>query len=288
MNDEKNSFKNPNFNNYSNINFETFLTQNIEVAIIIILIFICITGNSLLFFIICSNKHLRTPSNLFCMNLSLADFLIGSTILPYWAAATSWQAWYLSKTICSMMAFIYIALITSSTLTLAAISVDRYLCICHPLHYPVFMTHHRVYILIFFIWLLGILLACTPFWGWGEYKFRPQKIPICSPIFTGYVGYSSFLWTIIFFAPVVIILCSYCLILKAVKNQVQRIGIFEPQISQSHNDLETIRNSPNQNSSNHYRNICLFFYKHKSIKTFFIIIGEYFSWLFSNYFFKAF
>lgn len=289
MDDLKNSLKNQNLNNSSGIFCLTSWTPILEVATIIILVFICVIGNSMLCFIICYNQHLRTPANLFCINLSLADFLIGSIILPFWAVATSWQAWHLPTTLCFMTAFMSIALMTNSTLTLAAISVDRYLCICHPLHYPVLVTHKRVLTLIFFIWLFGLLLASSPFWGWGKYKFRPQKIPLCSPVFTGYVAYSSFLWTVIIIAPVVIILCSYCLILKAVKNQVQRIGIVESQIPQPPRDLERIRDSQNQNhnTGNHCRIVHLFFYRHKSIKTIFTVIGKYFSYLISVIYFYA-
>lgn len=56
---------------------------------------------------------------------------------------------------CGMQMFLYVTLAGSEFFFLAAMAYDRYVDICHPLHYPVLMSHKICVLLTSGRWFLG-------------------------------------------------------------------------------------------------------------------------------------
>uniref|UniRef100_A0A0L8H0I4 G-protein coupled receptors family 1 profile domain-containing protein n=1 Tax=Octopus bimaculoides TaxID=37653 RepID=A0A0L8H0I4_OCTBM len=263
----------------NNVFHESLVLRIVEVSIIVILIVLCVIGNCLLFYIIVttSPRWWTTPANFFNVNLAFTDLMVGIVVLPFMAMSISWQSWLLSDFLCQSTAFAMILLMASSTLTLSVISLDRYFCICLPLHYQSVVTTERVASVVTVLWLTSFLLASIPLFGWGRYTFRPQSIPICSVLLEGQQRHVILLWSFMILLPITVMIYSYVQILKVARKQANQIGCVENHFNSSMmtGTNETIGTSQNgtisfgNNDSKHFVSRSL-----KSLKIVSIIIGE--------------
>uniref|UniRef100_A0A8D0HHC2 Atypical chemokine receptor 4 n=1 Tax=Sphenodon punctatus TaxID=8508 RepID=A0A8D0HHC2_SPHPU len=120
------------------------------------LVFIAgIAGNSLVVAIYVYFKKLKTKTDVYLMNLAIADLLLLST-LPFWAA-NAVHGWVLGNPMCKLTSVLYTMNFSASMQFLACISVDRYNAITKP------QTHQRIKkqcsITCFCVWIAAILLS---------------------------------------------------------------------------------------------------------------------------------
>ncbi|CAH1772649.1 unnamed protein product [Owenia fusiformis] len=235
-------------------NVETLWLELFAISTIMLL---AIVGNALMCAAVYRTPKLRTVTNIFTINLAVTDFSVGTFVLPLWIYSTVMSAyvcnWEYPHWLCQIAVFVTEMLLLVSIATLAGISLDRYLSICHPLRYPMEMTHHRVIYCVLYIWIQSIILASTPLYGWGKYSFRPQTIPICNPNWRHSISYSAFLiiWAILI--PLGAMLFSYFRIIQVARRQARRIAAIQAQITQDcdtgestsagQNDMETETNT---------------------------------------------
>ncbi|XP_071398135.1 trace amine-associated receptor 13c-like [Centroberyx affinis] len=130
----------------------------------VMLLFILLSSISLLtvslnLLVIISISHYRqlhTPTNLILLSLAVSDFLTGLILMPA-AIFITVTCWFLGDFMCALYYFVAFILTSASVANMVLISVDRYVAICDPLHYPTKMTHRRVKICVFLCW------ACSAF-----------------------------------------------------------------------------------------------------------------------------
>ncbi|KAG8435673.1 hypothetical protein GDO86_013557, partial [Hymenochirus boettgeri] len=104
------------------------------VLFLIIYLFIII-GNLTIFSVILFSSDLHTPMYKFLQNLSIIDISFTSNVLPalLHRLITKWKR--ISFFGCMAQLYFYISLAGSEFFLLTAMSYDRYVAICHPLHY---------------------------------------------------------------------------------------------------------------------------------------------------------
>ena len=124
-----------------------------------------IAGSALLVTVIMKFPQLRQiPSNILLASLALSDLLIGLLIQPLFAAY-SWCT-MTSSSICTSLMDInatvgmYFAsvLMFSSSLNVAVITIDRYICIVESLRYISIVTKTRVIRTVIVSWLISAVL----------------------------------------------------------------------------------------------------------------------------------
>ncbi|KAM9695143.1 olfactory receptor 2T29-like [Trichechus inunguis] len=122
---------------------------------IFVIFLMALTGNAILILLIHSNAHLHTPMYFFVSQLSLMDMMYISVTVPKMVMDQVMGAKSISVPGCGIQMFLYLTLVGSEFFLLAAMACDRYMAICHPLHYPVLMNHRVCLLLASGCWFLG-------------------------------------------------------------------------------------------------------------------------------------
>ncbi|XP_026514018.1 olfactory receptor 6N1-like [Terrapene carolina triunguis] len=99
-----------------------------------------VAGNTLIVVLIAADQHLHTPMYLFLGNLSCLETCYTSTILPRLLASLLTGDKSISVSGCIIQLYFFGSLACTECYLLAAMSYDRYLAICKPLHYSTLMN----------------------------------------------------------------------------------------------------------------------------------------------------
>ncbi|XP_075790234.1 olfactory receptor 52B2-like [Pelodiscus sinensis] len=97
-------------------------------------------GNSLLLFIIATERSLHEPMYLFLSMLAAADLLLSTTTVPKMLALFWSRAGEISFAACLTQAFFIHVSLTAESGILVAMAFDRYVAICNPLRYTTLLS----------------------------------------------------------------------------------------------------------------------------------------------------
>lgn len=105
-----------------------------KIILYVMILVLSFVGNTMVIIIICRFKHMkRMAGNLFIVNLALCDLLTPLISIPLeMALVENDNTWVLGSALCKLLPPAATFFTTSSSLTLAAISLDRYRTLMHP------------------------------------------------------------------------------------------------------------------------------------------------------------
>ncbi|KAM6257504.1 olfactory receptor 14A16-like [Porphyrio hochstetteri] len=92
-------------------------------------------GNGLIITTIACDHHLHTPMYFFLLNLSVLDLGCISTTVPKSMANSFGNTKAISYAGCAAQVFLFLFLVVAEYYLLTVMAYDRYVAICHPLHY---------------------------------------------------------------------------------------------------------------------------------------------------------
>ncbi|XP_008538814.2 olfactory receptor 2T29-like [Equus przewalskii] len=124
-------------------------------VVIFVVFLMTLFGNTILILLIYSDAHLNTPMYFFISQLSLMDMMYISVTVPKMLMDQVMGVNKISAPECGVQMFLYLTLVGSEFFLLAAMAYDRYVAICHPLHYPILMNHRMCLLLVSGCWFLG-------------------------------------------------------------------------------------------------------------------------------------
>ncbi|XP_053165374.1 melanopsin [Hemicordylus capensis] len=187
-------------------------------------------GNLLVIYAFCRSRGLRTPANIFIINLAVSDFLMSITQCPVFFTSSLSKRWIFGETGCELYAFCGALFGIASMITLTVIALDRYFVITRPLTSIGVMSKKKALLILLGVWLYSLAWSLPPFFGWSAYV--PEGLlTSCSwdyITFTPSVrAYTMLLFCFVFFIPLIAIIYSYVFIFRAIKNTnraVQSIG----------------------------------------------------------------
>ncbi|MEE6505973.1 hypothetical protein FKM82_007428 [Ascaphus truei] len=142
------------------LGFQCFHSFKIVFFCLFLLIHILTLSGNLLIIVLVSTSHqLRSPMYFFLSYLSLADILFTTNIVPNMLYIIWEEGGTITLTACITQFQLFGASIGTESLLLTAMSYDRYLAICKPLHYSVIMDLRLQYQLVIWSWFLGFMMT---------------------------------------------------------------------------------------------------------------------------------
>ncbi|KAM9317846.1 olfactory receptor 4B13-like [Pholidichthys leucotaenia] len=141
--------------------FDTGRFHYLYFVITVSLYFLIIAANVLLIVIICMNRSLHEPMYMLLCSLFVNE-LYGSTgLFPFLLNQILSDVHTVSIPLCFLQIFCVYTYGIVEFLTLAVMSYDRYLAICHPLHYHSRMTFRKVVVLVAVVWLYAFFIMAV-------------------------------------------------------------------------------------------------------------------------------
>ncbi|XP_039736336.1 olfactory receptor 7A10-like [Pteropus medius] len=119
--------------------------------------FITVFGNLLIVLAVSSDSHLHTPMYFFLCNLSLVDICFTSTTVPKMLVNLQTQSKVITYKNCITQIYFVILFGGLDVFLLTVMAYDRFVAICHPLHYMVIMNSRLCGLLLLVSWIMGIL-----------------------------------------------------------------------------------------------------------------------------------
>ncbi|KAF0877348.1 OLF4 protein, partial [Crocuta crocuta] len=118
---------------------------------------ITVFGNLLIILAVSSASHLHTPMYFFLTNLSFVDICFTSTTVPkmLWNILT--QSKVITYTDCINQMYFFILWAGLDVFLLSVMAYDRFVAICHPLHYTVIMNPRLCGLLVLVSWIMSAL-----------------------------------------------------------------------------------------------------------------------------------
>ncbi|XP_020009025.2 olfactory receptor 1F1 [Castor canadensis] len=116
-----------------------------------------VLGNLLIVLAISMDPCLHTPMYFFLRNLSFVDMCFSSTTVPKVLANHVLGTQAISFSGCLTQMYFVFLLVDMDNFLLAVMAYDRFVAICHPLHYTAKMTHQLCALLVTGSWIVANL-----------------------------------------------------------------------------------------------------------------------------------
>ncbi|XP_030284933.1 trace amine-associated receptor 13c-like [Sparus aurata] len=100
-------------------------------------------------------KQLHTPTNLLILSLAVSDFSVG--LYMFFSVMLIDGCWFLGDLMCTLYDYLGYVIASASVGSMVLISVDRYVAICHPLHYSSEITQKRVQVCVCLCWICSVI-----------------------------------------------------------------------------------------------------------------------------------
>ncbi|XP_031767015.1 tachykinin-like peptides receptor 99D isoform X1 [Galleria mellonella] len=97
------------------------------------MVVVATVGNLVVIWIVLANKRMRSVTNYFLVNLSVADAMVSTLNVTFNFTYMLYSDWPFGHFYCKFCQFIAVLSISASVFTLMAISIDRYVAIMSPL-----------------------------------------------------------------------------------------------------------------------------------------------------------
>ncbi|XP_075384169.1 olfactory receptor 1f45-like [Tenrec ecaudatus] len=111
-----------------------------------------VLGNLLIILAISTDSRLHSPMYFFLSNLSFVDFCLSSTIVPNMLTNHILSRHTISFPGCFTQMYFFILFTGMDNCLLAVMAYDRFVAICHPLHYTTKMTHQLCALMVTGSW----------------------------------------------------------------------------------------------------------------------------------------
>ncbi|XP_004688278.1 PREDICTED: olfactory receptor-like protein OLF4 [Condylura cristata] len=133
--------------------------QPLILGLFLAMYLITVFGNLLIILAVSSDSHLQTPMYFFLSNLSFADICFTSTTVPKMLVNIQTQNKAITYEGCITQVYFFILFAGLDIFLLTVMAYDRFVAICHPLHYTVIMNPQLCGQLVLVSWIISVLCS---------------------------------------------------------------------------------------------------------------------------------
>ncbi|XP_042747728.1 olfactory receptor 10A2-like [Lagopus leucura] len=126
---------------------------------ILLMFLITMTGNLLIILVATADPALHTPMYYFLKNLALIEICFTLNIVPKMLTDLLLERKIISFSACALQLYFAVFFVTSECFLLSAMAYDRYVAICHPLHYTTRMNRRVCFHMVTACWLAGMPIS---------------------------------------------------------------------------------------------------------------------------------
>uniref|UniRef100_A0A3Q1B6X6 G-protein coupled receptors family 1 profile domain-containing protein n=1 Tax=Amphiprion ocellaris TaxID=80972 RepID=A0A3Q1B6X6_AMPOC len=186
-------------------------------------------------------RQLHTPTNILLLSLAVSDFLVGFVLLPGEIYLQT-QCWFLGDVMCSLYYYLLYVVFCTSVGNMVLISVDRYVAICHPLHYPTRVTVTKARLCVFLCWFCSV---CYSNVITKDFLIQPGIYNSCYGECILIVSYIAEVADLVvnFFGPVVTIILLYMRVFVVAVSQAHAMRSHTAAVTHQHSVTLSTRKS---------------------------------------------
>lgn len=199
------------------------LVFKIPVGIImIIMMFISLSGNIIVCIIVYQKPAMRSAINLLLANMALSNILLSVLCMPFAFITMILDQWIFGDILCRIVAMLHLLLVSEAMAILLAISLDRYLIIVRRRDK---LNPLRARLIIGCSWCFSFAISIPPLIGWATYEFYDGFLQcvIEKHRHAGDLLYIILTTFTIFFLPMTVMSYSYLCILNTVRKNSMRV-----------------------------------------------------------------
>ncbi|XP_022078628.2 trace amine-associated receptor 13c-like [Acanthochromis polyacanthus] len=177
-------------------------------------------------------RQLHTPTNILLLSLAVSDFLVGIVLLPGEIYLQT-QCWFLGDAICSLYFYLGYIVLCTSVGNMVLISIDRYVAICHPLHYPTRVTVTKAKLCVFLCWFCSVFYSSVVF---KDILNQPGINDSCDGECIVVISYIAIVSDLVlsFIAPVMAIILLYMRIFVVAVSQAHAMRSHTAAVTHQH------------------------------------------------------
>ena len=133
--------------------------------------FFTVTGNILVFASFARDARLRSKvGNLFLLNLSSADFIVGISSLTFQNLWRYYGNWPFGEALCRLFSVVDYTATLQSTFAIILISFDRYLMVTLEVRYHAFLTRRKAVVCVILTWAASLMFYGIPIIGYDRWN----------------------------------------------------------------------------------------------------------------------
>ncbi|XP_028262598.1 histamine H1 receptor [Parambassis ranga] len=208
--------------------------------------------NLLVLYAVKKEKSLHTVGNLYIVSLSVADLIVGTTVMPLNLVYLLEDEWKLGRAVCQFWLIMDYVASTASIFSLFILCLDRYRSVRQPLKYLKYRTRGKASVMISGAWLLSMMWI-IPILGWRSFThvdLKPEEENKCDTDFRFVTWFKVITAVFNFYVPSLLMLWFYTHIYLAVRQHLRdRERIIHPADSFAENENGRIAHTPEKNDS---------------------------------------
>ncbi|XP_034643720.1 olfactory receptor 6C4-like [Trachemys scripta elegans] len=153
--------------NYHHVNTILFV-------VLLVVFLLTVIGNITVVTLSLVDHRLQSPMYFFLRNFSLLEICFTSVVMPRFLYSLLTERKSIPLPGCFLQLLLFFLLGTCVFFQMAMMSFDRYMAICHPLHYGTIMNGRVCFHLVLGCWVMSFLLIFPP-------TFMVVLLPFCGP-----------------------------------------------------------------------------------------------------------
>ncbi|XP_053316761.1 somatostatin receptor type 4-like [Spea bombifrons] len=182
-------------------------------------------GNSMVIFVILRYAKMKTATNIYILNLAIADELFMLSV-PFLAASAALQHWPFGSGMCRTVLSVDGINMFTSVFCLTVLSVDRYVAVVHPLRAARYRRPTVAKMINICVWIVSILVI-SPILIFADTESSKNGVVVCNlmwPQPTWSAVFVIYTFLLGFFLPVVAICLCYILIIVKMRAVALKAG----------------------------------------------------------------